>query len=285
MTQSVKVEVHPLFDPSSHYRACSQESVWVDGGVKSIQDYFLQLHRDRLREAWQEEVPAEAQDWGYTPEVNNKVHQILRHRLGPVEVPQEAEEELVVRGGGASEAITPALVRFDLGQPWAKVEGKVLRSPRNLFTGIDTKASPDWNIKDSRFEVAIGGLPPRHHCVCLLLDERLLQRVAVALKGETPEAALGNELRVLPALGTEDHLLETIRAALSPEKLQPAADADWAAHNAASRLAMLLSLAPGLEGATNEEGSFLRTVELGSPRPYLILGTFLACCIGPAMSA
>jgi len=287
MTIPMNAETHPLFDLSSHYRACSQEKVWVDGGVKSVQGYFLQLHRNRLLEAWQSEtIPKGPQPWGYTPEVNRKFHEVLnRGRQRALEEVAEQEQEAMslvpLRGGAWAESLTPALVTFDLRQAGSVVNKGVERSPRTLFTGVGTVPRPNLNIEDNRFSVAIGGLPENHWCMFLLLDVSLVERLAVALEDEALEAFLGDESRVPPSLGTQEQIVGAIERALAARKLQPPADAGWAAHGAASQRSMLLSLAPGLEGVTTDKGWFERTVELGAPRPYPNLGTFLVCCIGP----
>jgi hypothetical protein len=115
----------------------------------------------------------------------------------------------------------------------------------------------------------------------LLLDAPRVERLAVALRQEPVEFTLGDEARIPPSLHDEQEFVTTIHQALAPEKLQPPAEADWAAHDAASRLSRELGQAPGLQGVTDNRGWFSTSVDLGAPRPYLDLGTFLVCCIGP----
>src|ERR1051326_8309636 len=71
---------HPLFDPWSRYGSSSRHSVWSnDQGQRCTQKYFFGLYQEYLKEnGWRDGVPSEAQDWGYTPEVNQMVHEFLK---------------------------------------------------------------------------------------------------------------------------------------------------------------------------------------------------------------
>ena len=84
--KSRRQTVHPLFDESSFYRLATRESVFSDGGVQSIKDFFAALARQDLHEEWQRRIPPEPQRWGFVGVSDKDIHEFLRGNV-PVPVP------------------------------------------------------------------------------------------------------------------------------------------------------------------------------------------------------
>lgn len=262
---NAKQAMHPLFDPMSFYRAATRESVWDDRGDRSVRRFFVSRAREELARQWMLEIPQEVQPWGYGPEVDREIDDLLRSRsLAPAEVP--ASDALTARAGGEPPPKggppTPALVVLDLESSPAPAVPR--RTPAHLFTGVGRPPNAT-GIGDFKLELTY--LAPRRRIAVLILTAQLLVEVAKLL--DRPDLS-----------PDETWAIGTITAAMDPATLW--GRESTAALRRAYRLGCTLALAPGLEGRTSPTGKFQAQVRLPRACPGLDFGTWVVACLGPA---
>jgi hypothetical protein len=282
-------KTHPLFDELSEYRFATRASVWHDDGEDSVREFFRWRARDRQRFqlGWQD-------DWGLGEELGAAVRKLLEASgqgvaqravsSGSDSVGATGREILKTKEQYALAADrahgTPALLQFDVAEPVRLDPPKVRREPFFLFPGVGVE---DTGSLRREFPLNVPGLPTGRRWIAMILEHESVENLAGALAdrdaaAERARSAEGTLLCKQP-ITTEDEAIRTIANALRYETLVP--DESWLKRHA-SRVSLLLSLAPALQGVTNDEGRAQKTVSLDTDCPGPDLGTWVVLCVGPS---
>lgn len=285
--------IHPLFDELSEYRFATATSVFHDDGRNSVRQWFHARARETRRVTHPDELPEEAAAWGLAEDRHRSVQELLREDgervaaqqvtlppFEPLERERLSQMQFALRAPDRGDELVDeslALLQIDLDSEPQTSE--IRREPRFIFPGmgLDEAAPLD------EFRLNVPGLPANRRCLALILDQELVDRLARQLQLPDAEAthprlrSLVTEA-VVPAPSTGEVARTAIVRCLARETLMPA---DLLGQKRASRISLLLSLAPALQGVSNKDGRFDVTVPLHQTCPGLERGSWVVLCLGP----
>jgi len=260
--------LHPLFDPTSNYRAASRRSVWgTDGGKGSIKRFFVDhLRALYLQEPLSEEprkVPS-----GLFPKGVYELHWRQRKAVARPAVTVPAALAPGNAGVHPEAGAPPGVLRFDLNDFDRIAPFSTVDRFNDLFAGDNHTLGPTWTA--NYFSVRITRMPPRRQCLVLVADYELQLEIAKVLRHKAWKRE-----EEAPAIAAIKDALVRMQAA--PDNVPE--------REVAFHLAMLFSLAPGLEGSTDEDGIFrIEEFPLAHDQCRRMPDNhLLVCCAGPSL--
>jgi len=279
----MNVQHHPIFARLVPANAWRPACVGSPGfGDDSVRQYFHSLRFVQCYEQWNWEVPQQVQNWGFSPEDNQLLHEHLQWRQAKVAGERQAKVAVEKPpqkefAGAATENLDqfPAFLVLDTEEKEASPPS-VLSRQSFAFSGCGSKPLEEID----RFDLEIpSGKTDNREAVVMIITDRIANELVHHLK------LLGKLQQGAEKVTRVEEIVPIVRATFVPEVLWPAADLSRDEERAIANVHLALDFAPAIWGALDNNGRFKRSIQLPGPCPGLRRNTLVVLFLGPQLSS